>query len=520
MFWPDKFAEEIIKTKNHKPYWVDDMKTPSGRVHVGALRGVVIHGLIHQALLEKGKKSTYTYVINDMDPMDGFPRYLPENFKQYMGKPLYQIPSPEKGHKSMAKCYGQEFIDVFNGLGFKPKIIWSSQWYQQGKFNQVIKEALNNQGKIRKLYKKVSDTEKPKNWYPYQVICPECGKVGTTIVVGWDGKKVRFECKKDLVEWADGCGYKGEIEPINDNGKLMWKTDWAAHWKVIGVTIEGAGKDHMTEGGSHDQASAICEQVFKYSTPFAFLYEWFLAKGGIKMSSSKGVGVSAAEVAKTLPAEILRFLMVKTHYRKAIIFDPADNESILNLFDDCDRAAKIYFKEGVKNPVGRAWQLSQVEAVPKKPIFLPRFRDVVNYIQQPTVEVHKKFEEIKGRKLTEAEKEVLDKRVKYAKIWLKQYAPDEKKIGVVKNKVKVKLTEAQKKYLDLIIKLLEKDWQAEKLQQKLYEVAKENQINPKEAFQSIYLALTEKKFGPKAAWFLLAEEKKTIIKRFKEAING
>jgi len=519
MFWPDKFAEEIIKTDKYQPYWVDDMKTPSGRIHVGALRGVVIHGLIHQALLEKGKKSTYTYVINDMDPMDGFPRYLPESFKQYMGKPLYRIPSPEKGHKSMAKYYGQEFIKVFNGLGFKPKIIWSSEWYQQGKFNQVIKEALDNQEKIRELYHKISGYDKPKDWYPYQVICPECGKVGTTMVIGWDGKKVKFECRKDLVDWAEGCGYKGEIEPINDNGKLMWKTDWAAHWKVIGVTVEGAGKDHMSEGGSHDLSSAICKQVFKYSTPFAFLYEWFLAKGGIKMSSSMGIGVSAAEIAKTLPAEILKFLMVKTHYRKAIIFDPVDNESILNLFDSYDQAAEIYYKEGVKNPRGRAWQLSQVKAISKTPIFLPRFRDVVNYIQQPTIEVYKKFEEIKNGELTKDEKKELDKRIKYAKIWLEQYAPDGKKVGIIADKVKVKLNDKQKRYLRLVIKLLDKNWQADELQQELYQIAKNNQLNPREAFQAIYLSLTGKKFGPKAAWFLLDQDKKIVINRFKKVVK-
>jgi lysyl-tRNA synthetase class I len=26
----------------------------------------------------------------------------------------------------------------------------------------------------------------------------------------------------------------------------MWKVDWAAHWKAIGITVEGAGKDHMS----------------------------------------------------------------------------------------------------------------------------------------------------------------------------------------------------------------------------------------------------------------------------------
>jgi len=494
------------------------MKTPSGKVHVGALRGVIIHALINRALIEKEVESINTYVINDMDPMDGFPHYLPESFKKYMGEPLYRIPSPEKGHKSMAKLYGQEFIDVFNKLGFKPKIIWSSEWYQQGKFDKVIKQALNNKDKIRDLYKKVSDTEKPKNWYPYQVICPECGKVGTTIVIGWDGKKVKFECKKDLVNWAEGCGNKGKIEPIGDNGKLMWKTDWAAHWKVIGVTVEGAGKDHMTEGGSHDQASAICEQVFDYKTPFNFLYEWFLAKGGVKMSSSKGIGTSAVEISKTLPAEILNYLLIKTPYKKAIVFDPNNNDSILNLFDDYDKAAKAYYKEGTKNPAARAWELSQIDEIAKKAIFLPRFRDVINYDQLPSVDIKEKFREIKGKELTDAEKKELDKRIKYARIWLKQYAPEKKVLQItskIPDSVKT-FTNRQQSFLSSASIATAGSTSAEKLQQDYYDISKKEGLEPKQAFGTIYQALLGKDYGPKAGW-LGHENKKVVSKRLKEA---
>ncbi|MFH0863812.1 MAG: lysine--tRNA ligase, partial [Candidatus Gottesmanbacteria bacterium] len=365
MNWPDQFADQIIKSGTFKPYHVDDMKTPSGQVHVGALRGVIIHNLVYKALLNKGEKAVYTYVFNDMDPMDGFPHYLPESFRQHMGQPLYQIPSPEPGYKSLAECYALQYKKVFNELGVNPEIIWSHELYASGKMDALVRIALDKVEKIRKLYQEISGYDKPKNWYPYQVICPKCGKVGSTIVTGWDGFWVEFECKKDLVTWAEGCGYKGKAEPKGENGKLMWKVDWAAHWKAIGVTIEASGKDHMSQGGSHDLSGAISEQVFDYKTPFAFAYEWFLAKGGAKMSSSKGVGVSAVEIAKTLPPEILNFLLEKTHFKKAIIFDPSNNESILKLFDDYDKTSNN------KN--------------------LPRFRDVVNYIQQASVDIYKQF---------------------------------------------------------------------------------------------------------------------------------
>ncbi|MFC1790161.1 lysine--tRNA ligase [Patescibacteria group bacterium] len=519
-FWADKLVGEIVNSGKHLPFWVDDMKTPSGRVHVGALRGVVIHGLIHQLLKESDQDSTYSYVINDMDPMDGFPSYLPESFKKYMGQPLFKIPSPERGYPSFARCYAGQFIKTFNSLGFKPEIIWSSQYYLEGKFNKVIKEALDKVVLVRKLYKKISGYDKPANWYPFQAICPRCGQVGSTMVSDWDGEKVTFRCQKDLVSWCQGCEYEGKVSPFDGNGKLMWKVDWAAHWKVIGVTIEGAGKDHMTEGGSYDLSSQICEQVFEYPAPFAYLYEWFLARGGKKMSSSKGIGVSAVEIASTLPPEILRFLLVQTHYQKAIVFDPANNQSILDLFDKFDRCARDYWDNG-DDLRARAFLLAQVGEVMKKQ-YLPRFREVVKRIQDPKLDLEKSFAESKGELLTDGERKLLSQRVKYAQIWLENYAPKELNLGLAPELPEevANLTGAQRNYLGAAAGLLEKKpWDPEELQTVLYQKTKEMEIGAKQAFQSLYLALLGKTHGPKAAWLLLDGKQSTIVSRLKEAAS-
>lgn len=505
MFWSDELAKQITEDSKYDRYWVDDMKTPSGRVHVGALRGVAIHALIHESLKKLGKESHFSYVFNDMDPMDGFPHYLPESFKRYMGMPLFKIPSPEPGFNSLAELYATEFKEVFNTLGFDPEIIWSSKRYGQGDFDAEIRGILDKVNLVRKLYRSISNYDKPGNWYPYQVICEQCGKVGSTITTGWDGKTVTYECRKDLVEWAVGCGHVGEIEPTGTNGKLMWKVDWATHWKVIGITIEGAGKDHMTDNGSHDLSSAICEQVLDYPTPFGFIYEWFLAKGGSKMSSSKGIGVSAKEISKTLPAEILRFMLVKTPYRRAITFDPSQNDSILQLFDEYDAMQEAYYQDP-NSDQGRTWEMSQVEAPPRKKVYLARFRDVVNFIQSPSVDMYQKFTQSKGEDLTDADRAELDKRITFAKIWLENYAPEKYTFKVTENlpAEAAALSVEQKSYLQGIVKLLDQVWLTpDDFQQALYESSKSMGIKPKDAFAAIYLSLLGKTHGPKAAWLIL-----------------
>ena len=93
MFWADRIAEEL---KDSGPHLVDDMKTPSGRIHVGSLRGPILHDIIYKALRQAGAPTRFTYVIDDHDPMDGLPSYLDEaTYRPHMGKPFYAIPSPD-----------------------------------------------------------------------------------------------------------------------------------------------------------------------------------------------------------------------------------------------------------------------------------------------------------------------------------------------------------------------------------------------------------------------------------------
>ena len=127
MIWADREAKRL-KERSLPLEWVDDMKTPSGRIHVGSLRGVIVHDLIYKALKEIGVNAKFSYVFNDMDPMDGMPSYLDANkWGKYMGQPLYKIPSPEPGFKSFADYFAQEFISVFNSINCHPQIIWSSE---------------------------------------------------------------------------------------------------------------------------------------------------------------------------------------------------------------------------------------------------------------------------------------------------------------------------------------------------------------------------------------------------------
>lgn len=504
MFWADRVAEELKKRKLSLE-WVDDMKTPSGKIHVGSLRGVVVHDLVFKALQGLKVKSKYTYIFDNHDPMDGLPVYLDqEKYSKFMGFPLYKVPSPVERFANYAEYYAKDFINVFEAIGCHPEILWTTDLYLSGRMNGLINDALNNADKIRKIYEEMYKKEMPKNWYPFQVYCPNCGKVSTTKVTDWDGKVVTFVCNIDQVKFTKGCGFTGKVTPFSDangiSGKLPWKVEWSAKWKALGVTVEGAGKDHMSRGGSHDLTSQISEKIFKYPVPYPLPYEFFLF-GGRKMSSSKGLGSSASDMLDILPPELLRFLMVKTNIKQAINFDPA-GDTIPKLFDEYQKASSAYYDKTDEEPA-RVFELSQIGEIKKPPSV--RFSVLAQWVQMPNMK-----DEIK--------KEGLEEWVKYARIWVEKYAPESEKFliqEVLPDSAK-SLTELQKTYLKEVAGLLEKKWSGEEFQKELYELSKRLNIPTKDAFASIYTALIGKNHGPKAGWLILSLEKDFVFERFRE----
>lgn len=520
MFWADKIAKQIINAKKYKPYWVDDMFTPSGFAHIGSLRGPLVHDLIYRALKNAKEKPVFTYIINDFDPVDGLPADLQE-FRKYLGFPLRNVPWKDKTFESFADYFAHDIKITLKKLGVEPKYLSSWDMYHEGKFNEAIKLALDNAEVIQEIYHKVSGSKKKEQgWYPLQVICPICGKLGTTRVYGWDGETVSFKCEPTMVTWAQGCGHDGNISPFDGNGKLPWKVDWPAHWMVLGVSIEGAGKDHSVAGSSRDVARELCKSVFKIQEPFNLPYE-FITIGGKKMSSSKGLGLKGHDLFDLLPADVGRFLYCRTDYKQEVNFNPIDTLSIPDLFDEYDRCYQAYI-DASDEDLSRAFELSQInEPSPKQKTFLPRFIDVANYIQQPTIDMVKKFSEVKGNNLNEMEKTILEERIRYAKVWLSLYAPDKYKFQITREVPKQArtLSDDQKRYLKSIIPFIQDITDAGDLQLKLYETSKKQGIDAKSAFSAIYIALLGKQFGPKAGWLLKQYPSDKIKERLEKVIK-
>lgn len=525
MHWADKVAKEIIASGKFKPYWVDDMKTPSGFAHIGSMLGPIIHSTVYRALKDAGQDAKLTYVFNDFDTADEFPKEFQEQLTGNEGKVLKMIPSPSSDFQNFADFIADDLKKSIEYLGFEGEYVSSWELYHEGKFDTVIREALDSADKIQDIYERVSGSKKRQSgWLPFQVICENCQKLGTTKVFDWDGEKVSYKCEPSLVTWAEGCGHEGKVSPFGGNGKLPWKVDWAAHWKVMGVTVEGAGKDHASAGGSYDIAMAICKEVFEYPEPYKLPYEFILV-GGKKMSSSKGRGLKAHDLVNILPSEVARFLFVNFDIGSQSNFDPDGTMAIPDLFDAYDKAWEAYDKAGDEK-LSRTYLLSQTGKTPEKEkgFYAPRFRLIAGFVSQGLTdsEILEKTEKDKGGKLDDSELKTLEERIKYAKVWVENYSPSEYRFDMTETLPQEanNFSQEQKDYLLNIERVFNEGDTAESLQVSLYELTKELGISTKDAFAALYIILIGKTHGPRAGMLLSKFGREKVINRIKSLGKG
>ncbi len=427
MYWADELAASV-----EGPQVVNDSKTPSGTVHVGSLRGPVILDVITRALRDRGLPTTLLYGVDDMDPMDAQALLTPDSVEHEMGRPLAHVPDQAGDcHASYARHHAQTFIDVFAGLGIHPdRYYWMSDIYPTGAVDPFIRTALDRAQVVRDVYRRVSRVERPEGWLPVHVVCPTCGKVGTTIATDWDGETVAFECRPDYVAWARSCGTTGRIAPFGGSAKLPWNLEWAAQWSLFEVTIEPCGKDLATAGGSRDRSDALAREVFDREPPLNFPYE-FLNIGGRKMSTSKGRGASAHRMAEVLPPEALRLLFLRPRPNQAIEFDPEGTDAIPRLFDELDKlaaavAGRPYRGELPPDPerLFGYVQLAGASAAEAAAAYRPAFGHLALLAQIPGVDIAARVAEEHGAPLTPREERTLAERLAAARAWLDAYAPE------------------------------------------------------------------------------------------------
>jgi len=516
MHWAHVLAEDLIKEK--KKHILATGITPSGPIHIGNMREVLTTDAVYRAVLKKAGNAELIYIADDFDNLRKVYPFLSKTYEKYVGMPISEIPCPCGKHDNYADHYLSSFLDSLEELGIKPTVYRASDMYKKGMYKDAIQTALDNTDKIRKIIETVSKRQLPKKWIPFNILCKSCKRI--------------TKAKTDLysypyIEYTCECGYEGKAD-IREGGigKLPWRVDWPARWKILGVTYEPFGKDHGTVGGTHDTGIAIAKEIYKYEPPKYTMYEFILLKGKGAMHSSKGTALSAEEMLKMTPPEVLRFLLMNNQPNKHIAFD--SGMGLINLVDEYDKVERVYFgkeeiEKGMKD-LQDLYELSQPYQTPKKIPYQLSYRHLVTLVQ-----ISENWKDLKKiltrtkqiqKELDKTDEERLEKRAEHAKYWLDNFAPDILKFKVQKKKPKIKLESDQIEFLEILNKKLSKiNWDAENIHNAIYDITQEKNIPPKKAFTTIYQIILGKDKGPRLGYFLSNLDEEFVIKRIKEVVK-
>jgi lysyl-tRNA synthetase class 1 len=337
----------------------------------------------------------------------------------------------------------------------------------------------------------------------------------TTRATGYADDTVSYVC--DITPAGmTACGHVGSVSPYGGNTKLFWKVDWEVKWIVVGVDVEGAGKDHSTKGGSRDVAKHIAQEIFNVEPPFDIPYEFFLV-GGKKMASSSGRGASAKEMADLFTPEILRLILIGKDITQQIDVDP-EGDSIPRNYDWYDDLAE-FVRQGVVDDFTRLYALSQLpenQAAVETPWQL-RFSQVAFIVQMPHLVLMNEAILAKATTLTDEERRALEERAGYAKFWLATYAPEQYRYVLQDTMPDVKLSPTQKKALTALAIYMEHPRTGEEIHAFLHGLKTEVPIPPKELFIALYRIFLNRDSGPKAGWFLSVLPHDFVLTRLQEA---
>ncbi len=529
LFWADQIAKSVKKRVETTPalkrivkkhgYIVYDEKTPSGKIHVGSGRGWIIHDIIAKAMREIGLKARFILSSDDLDPYDKPNRDLPKSFDRYLGMPFRNIPSPVKGFGSFGDYYFRQCTDRFEEFGIEAELESTGERYIRGDFNESIKIILNNQDKVQEIYKRFYG--KPLGRLPFNPICQKCGKIGTTYAYEWDRKRevVRYRCEPKMVSWAEGCGHEGEISPYNGGGKFPWKVEWPAKWFTVGVVCELAGKDHFTHGGSRSIGIAISKEVLNFPSPFPSTdkstgkgYEFFTV-GGKKMSTSKGMGIGFSEMTDYLPAKMVRYLLARTRPHARVDFDPLEDNDMILLYDRFDGTQRIYHgKEKAsgreRDQERRIYEYSAVGRIeksmpPQIPLTYAATIEQISPDIGSAIRILQSTGHLPAR-LSKQDMGYLKERLGFAKKWVDSLASERYRFKL-QERVGTELKGgARKAVLSLSAKLSGKDLDEKELYSLFHELCKENDLETKAFFKTMYNILIGKDYGPRLAPFILS----------------
>ncbi len=494
MQWLNTIVDELITRHPEGEIIVSSGVSPSGTYHLGTLREVLTAEVVLREVRRRGRTARHYHVVDDLDIFRKVPVDVSANFEQYLGKPLCDVPAPDGSDRSYADYFLADLTTAAEGLHLEMEVVRAHEKYRSGYFVPVIEKALSNIDVIRKILEDISGRELNDQWSPVQVV--ENGYLKNR-------RFISIDTSSQQITYENGTGEPADVSYAHGEVKLNWRIDWPARWSLLDVHAEPFGRDHATKGGSYDTGVEIVKQVYGGTAPIPIPYNFINKTGDTKkMSKSAGDTVTAADLLKVLPAEVVWFFILRYSPDKLLTFD--EGPTLMRLFDE--------FSELLSKPdkTPGEQQLLDIclQGVTQQTVSQIPFTHLVASYQSALKDADKTIEII-GR--TEhgdgarAEADIIRAELKFIDEWLESRAPEDVKFSL-QNTFDVTGFEDREKQLftELAAKVAAAPADADGawFHNAIYECRETTGLGPKDMFQALYRLIIGQTSGPRAGWFL------------------
>lgn len=545
--WLDKVADIIIEREKKINRRLGSINVESGLgasgiPHLGSMGDAVRAYGISLALQDRGYNSKLIAYSDDMDGLRKIPVGFPEWLSDYIAVPVSNIPDPFGDcHKSYGAHMSGLLLDGLDICDVNYEFKSAREIYESGLLSAQIDLILRSSALLGQKIAKLVGQEKYNNILPYFPICEHCGKlyVANAETYFEQEKKVAYSCNGSRIgnKEIQGCGHKGEVDITHGRGKLAWKVEFAARWSALDIRFEAYGKDIMDSVRVNDW---VCEQILQSPHPLHVKYEMFLDKGGKKISKSSGNVITPQMWLEYGTPESLLLLL----YKRISGTRHVSLEDIPSLMDEYDFYEGVYFGKIKENNVAKMTKIKGIYEyvnhlknnnlsfqihvpyrilVQQASLFatsMDRHHKILKRLQKYGI-IDKSFSIIDGsldndKKIINKSQKKLIEKIKLASKWADDLSHDEK--------IELNLDDIQKSMLLELLEELENfkgrenlEDSPKNLQSKIFEIARNKGIEPKELFKILYNILINTDKGPRIGNYIIdlgIERVSSMIKQY------
>ncbi|MBI4416188.1 MAG: lysine--tRNA ligase, partial [Euryarchaeota archaeon] len=359
--WFDDLLADVRRFVGGKPQvLVNGGLSVSGLQHVGRLRGeLVLCQCLARELRADGREVVQHLVQYTQDQWKGkawqlsqFPR---GEGPRYVGWRLIDVPDPHGCHANWVSHYWAEFASFLEIYTPGVRVTSTTEMYRREDMRKLIVDVTARAEDVRVVVNKYRGRHpEPPGWIPFEPYCNRCRRVGNARALRINGiESVDYECD---------CGDRGTSKL--ELGKLNWRLEWPAVWKVLAVDVEPFGKDHATPGGSRDSCKEIAETILGFRPPMGIPYEWVgLSDRGKDlgdMGSSDFLGFTPTQWLEVGDPEVLRYPYAFNPISRRVVLDLGRVDALHDAYDLAEAAFYADEREGDEGNFARSYELAQL----------------------------------------------------------------------------------------------------------------------------------------------------------------